>query len=53
MWLVIVLNFNVVPWLTLKKFFVMLLVIIPGKRSVTGEHFDMYIEPLLEEMRLL
>ena len=52
-WPVILLNFNVAPWLTLKKKFVMLSVIIPGKKSVVGDHFDMYIEPLLEELRML
>ena len=31
----------------------MLSVIIPGKKSVIGDHFDMYIEPLLEDLRLL
>ena len=52
-WPVMLLNYNVAPWLTLKKFYVMLSYIIPGRKSVTGEQWDMYMEPLLEELRHL
>ena len=31
----------------------MLTVIIPGKKSTTGDYFDLYLEPLLEELRFL
>jgi hypothetical protein len=33
-----------------KKFFIMLALLIPGKQSVTTENFDVYMEPLLEEL---
>jgi len=35
------------PWLTTKKHFVMLSLIIPGEKSVTGENMDTFLEPLL------
>jgi hypothetical protein len=47
------LNYNLPPWLVTKRFFIMLALIIHGRKSVTSEHFDLYIEPLLEELRYL
>jgi hypothetical protein len=41
------------PWLVTKRYFIMLALIILGRRSVIGDHFDMYLEPLLEELRFL
>ena len=52
-WPVLIFNYNLPPWLATKRHFVILSLIIPGKRSVTGECFDTYLEPLLEELRLL
>ena len=52
-WPVLFFNYNVAPWLTMKNFFVLLSVIMPGKKSVKGEQWDMYMEPVLEELRLL
>lgn len=49
-WPVVLLNYNLPPWLTTKKHFLMLSMIIPGPRSVTGTHFDIYLEPLLTEL---
>ena len=36
-----------------EEHFIMLSLIIPGKRSVTGENFDVYLQPLLEELQIL
>ena len=44
------LNYNIPPWLSTKKFFIMLALLIPGKQSVTSEFFDVYMEPLVEEL---
>jgi hypothetical protein len=33
-----------------KKFFVLLALLILGKQSITAEVFDVYIEPLVEEL---
>ena len=50
---VLLLNYNIPPWLTIKKFFTMLSLLIPGPEAVTADHFDVFIEPLLEELREL
>ena len=49
-WPVMLLNYNIPPWLSTKKFFIMLALLIPGKQSVTSEFFDVYMEPLVEEL---
>jgi hypothetical protein len=49
-WPVLLLNYNLPPWLTTKKFFVLLSLLIPGKESVTSDVFDVYLEPLVEEL---
>ena len=52
-WPVLILNYNLPPWMTTKKHFIMLSLIIPGKKSVTGENFDVYLQPLVEELQIL
>ena len=49
-WPVMLLNYNLPPWLSTKKIFIMLALLIPGKQSVTSEFFDVYLEPLVEEL---
>ena len=49
-WPVLLLNYNLPPWLSTKKFFIMLALLIPGKESVTADVFDVYLEPLVEEL---
>ena len=49
-WPVMLLNYNKSPWLATKKFFIMLALLIPGKQSVTSQFFDVYLEPLVEEL---
>jgi hypothetical protein len=49
-WPVTLLNYNLPPWLCTKKFFVILALLIPGKESVTSEVFDVFLEPLVEEL---
>jgi hypothetical protein len=49
-WPVMLLNYNVPPWMTTKKHFILLSLIIPGPKSVTGEHFDVFLQPLVEEL---
>ena len=50
---VLLLNYNIPPWLTIKKFFVMMVLLIPGPEAVTADHIDVYLSPLLEELREL
>ena len=49
-WPVLLLNYNLPPWSCIKKFFVLLALLIPGKQLVTCEVFDLYLEPLVEEL---
>lgn len=50
---VLLLNYNIPPWLTIKRFFIMLSLLIPGPEAVTAANFDIYLYPLLEELREL
>ena len=52
-WPVILLNYNLPPWLITKRFFLMLVLLIPGKESVTSENIDVYLAPLIEELQQL
>lgn len=52
-WPVMLLNYNIPPWLTTKKFFIMLVLLISGKQSVTAQFFDVYLAPLVEELQQL
>lgn len=50
---VLLMNYNIPPWLTIKKFFIMLGLLIPGPQAVIGEHIDVYLSPLVEELKEL
>lgn len=52
-WPVVLLNYNLPPWLVTKRFFLMLALLIPGKESVTSENVDVYLAPLIEELQQL
>lgn len=41
---------HIPPWLSTKFCFIMLALLILGKWSVTSEFFDVYLEPLVEEL---
>jgi hypothetical protein len=49
-WPVTLLNYNLPPWLCTKNFFIILALLIPGKQSVTSETFDVYLQPLVDEL---
>ena len=50
---VLLLNYNIPPWLTVKKFFIMLSLLIPGPNAVTADRMDVFLLPLIEELREL
>jgi hypothetical protein len=50
-WLVTLLNYNLHPWLTSKKFFILLALLIPRKDSLTSKNFDVYLQPLVDELQ--
>jgi hypothetical protein len=47
------LNYNLPPWLITKKFFVIISLIIPGPKNVKVANFDVYLEPVIEELEEL
>ena len=49
-WPVLLVNYNLPPWLVTKPFFIMLALVIPGRESVTWENIDVYLTPLIEEL---
>ena len=49
-WLVLLLNYNLLPWLSTKKFFLLSALLILRRESVTSEVFDVYLEPLVDEL---
>lgn len=50
---ILLLNYNIPPWLTIKKFFIMLSLLIPGPDAITADHFDVFLAPLIEELNQL
>jgi hypothetical protein len=52
-WPIVLLNYNIPPWLTTKKHFIMLSLIILGPKSITSNNIDIYLEPLVEELKEL
>ena len=52
-WPVFLINYNLPPWLATKPFFLMLLLIIPRKKSVTSDKIDVYLYPLYDELEKL
>ena len=52
-WPVVMLNYNLPPWLVTKNFFMMLTLLIPGKESVTDKNVDVYLAPLIKELQQL
>ena len=50
---VIMFNYNLPPWMVTKKYFVMLCLLIPTKVSLTGLNFDVFIQPLVDELQQL
>jgi hypothetical protein len=52
-WHVILLNYNLLPWLITKQYFLMLVLTIPKKESVTSTNVDLYLQPLIDKLQLL
>ncbi len=52
-WPILVLNYNLPPWLVTKKFLLLLSLIIPGSDNVKSSNFDVYLALVLEELTKL
>ena len=50
-WLVIVINYNIPPYMSIKKQHMMLTLLVPGKFQV--KNMDTYLQPLIEECKSL
>ncbi|KAL2619988.1 hypothetical protein R1flu_000193 [Riccia fluitans] len=50
-WPMMLINYNIPPWLAIKKGHMMLSLIIPGPKNLAT--MDVYLEPLVEELKLL
>ena len=51
-WPVILIPYNLPPWLCLKQSYWMLSMMIPGARS-PGVSIDVYLQPLIDELKVL
>ncbi len=52
-WLVLLLIYNLSPWLVTKKFFMFLSIIISRPKSVKNANFDVLIAPLIDKLQEL
>ena len=48
-WLVVLVNYNIPPWLCIKKVNLLLALLIPGKYKV--KNMDVYLASLVEELQ--
>ena len=49
-WPVIIVNYNIPPWLSIKKGHLILALIVLGKYKV--KNLDVYMEPLIDELEI-
>ena len=49
-WPILVVIYNLPPWLVSKKFFITLTILIPGEKAPTSETIDVFLKPLVEEL---
>jgi len=52
-WLVVLLNYNLPPWLVMKRYVLMLALIIHDKEFATSGNVDVYLDPLIEKLQML
>ena len=50
-WLVVVINNNIPPWLSVNNEHLMLALIVPNRRQV--KNMDVYLQPLVDELKEL
>ncbi|XP_035834064.1 uncharacterized protein LOC118482611 [Helianthus annuus] len=51
-WPVVLINYNLPPWMSLKPEYFMLSLLIPGPES-PGNNIDVYLQPLIDELKEL
>lgn len=53
MWPILLVVYNLPPWLMTKKFFISLSLLIPGKKALTGDNIDIFLAPLVCDLLTL
>ena len=49
-WPILMLIYNLPPWLVTKRFFVSLTLLISGRDSPTSDNIDVFLQPLIDEL---
>jgi hypothetical protein len=52
-WPILMVIYNLPLYLVIKKFFIQLCILISGKQSPTTENIDVFLHPLVDELKLL
>jgi hypothetical protein len=52
-WPILLVIYNMLPYLVMRKFFVQLCIMISGKNSTTNENIDVFLRPLVDDLKLL
>jgi hypothetical protein len=52
-WPILILLYNLPPYLVTKKFFIQLCILISGKEAPTSDSIDVFLQPLIEELQTL
>ncbi len=52
-WPILLFDYNLPPWLVTKNIFVMLTLILLGKKSVKMHNIDLYMAFVIEELQML
>lgn len=49
-WVLLITIDNLPPWLLTKKFFISLVMLIPGMKSPTADNIDVFMQPLVRDL---
>ena len=52
-WPVFVFIYNLPPWMTTKRFFFILVLLILGKHSLNGRNIDVYVKVIIDQLKKL
>ena len=52
-WVLLITVYNLPPWLLTKKFFLSLVLLIPGPKSPTAENIDVFLAPIIRDLQKL
>jgi hypothetical protein len=50
-WPILLFNYNLSPWLTTKRLFVMMVLLILGKESIKNDNINVYLQSLVQEFK--